>query len=512
MKTQEHNIKTSKFITELQSEIEELSFKLSQAQERISWWEEQYKLSRARKFGKSSEKIDKQLGFFDEIGPSENNDESLNVATEDAEDQSVSDTRKKKTVGRKIDTSKLLRETCTHDLIDEEKKCVKCGSQMHAIGEDKTKKLIYIPATVKLIEHVYPKYACRSCDTIKMQKREEGPIPKSMATSSLIAEIIISKYERHIPLYRRSEMFARDGIDLPDNTLGNWVMKACDALAPLNDALWEEIKKSQYLQVDETPVKVLNADKKGYMWCYHNPAPDNRYVIYDYHLSRGAEVPKTRLKDFQGLLQTDGYGGYNPLRERDDIINLGCFAHCRRKFCDAQKVSGKKAKGLAAHAVKTIAQLYRIEKKIKTDANDEKEAYRQEHAKPILNKLFSWLIENKSKVLPKSQLGNAFTYALNQWSQLSAYIDHGEANIDNNWVENKIRPFALGRRNWLFVGNERGGKAAALLYSLIQTCQANGINSRSYFNYILNQSAKLRRGEVEAKTLLPQFIDPDLLK
>ncbi len=237
-----------------------------------------------------------------------------------------------------------------------------------------------------------------------------------------------------------------------------------------------------------------------------------RFVIFDYHLSRGAEVPTTRLVNFQGKLQTDGYSGYNTLRDREDIENFGCFAHCRRKFNDAKKVAGNSTKGLAAQAIKTIAKLYRIEKKIKSYVPKEKKAYRQEHAKPILKAFFKWLTENQPKVLPKSKLGDAFTYALNQWSQLSAYADHGEVHIDNNLVENLIRPFALGRRNWLFVGNERGGHAAALLYSLIQTCKLNNINSRAYFEYILNQVPKLRRGEIEAKSLLPQFIEPEVLK
>lgn len=283
-------------------------------------------------------------------------------------------------------------------------------------------------------------------------------------------------------------------------------------LAPLGEALWEQVNDSHYLQVDETPVKVLDQDKKGYMWCYHNPEPGNRFVLFDYHLSRGSEVPNSKLVNFKGILQTDGYSGYNYQRDRKEVTNVGCFGHCRRKFTDAHKVAGETTKGLASKAINMIAKLYRIETEIKKYTIEAKREHRQIHAKPILEKMFKWLLDNSSSVLPKSKLGNAFTYAINQWSQLSAYIDHGEVHIDNNWVENQIRPFALGRRNWLFIGNERGGHAAALLYSLIQTCKANNINSRAYFTHILNLVPKLRRKEIDAKSILPQFIDPEILK
>jgi transposase len=451
MKTHHFSNNTSAQVALLEAENQVLKEQLAQVQEQVVWWEEQYKLARQRSFGKSSEKNLGQFDLFDEIEKpaiEENNDNPADTET-------ITYTRNKKTKGRNIDTTKLPREICVHALSDEEKQCQGCGTSMQQIGEDKIEKLIYVPAIIKVLEHVYPKFACRACETIKMPKKEEGPILKSMATSSLIAEIIISKYERHIPLYRRSQMFARDGIDIPDNTLGNWVMQACEVLSPLREVLWEQINQSHYLQVDETPVKVLDEDKKGYMWCYHNPDSSNRFVLFDYHLSRGSQVPTARLQNFQGVLQTDGYSGYNTLRNRDGVINMGCFAHCRRKFNDALQVAGATTQGLAAKAIQFIGKLYRIETAIKTYSLEAKKAYRQEHAKPVLHEFFAWLTEKKTNVLPKSQLGNAFTYAINQWSQLSIYIEHGEVNIDNNWVENQIRPFALGRRNWLCVSRRR---------------------------------------------------------
>lgn len=492
-------------LNQTSSRLVEANAQLAQAQEKISWWEEQHKLARLKRFGKSSEKLNSQSQLFDEI-------EKAEITETIDEQETITYIRKKKTKGRNIDTSKLPRETKLHPLTDEEKNCICCGNMMKQIGEDKVEKLVYIPATIKVIEHIYPKFACKACEQIKSPEKEQGPIPKSMATSSLITEIIISKYERHIPLYRRSQMFARDNIDIPDNTLGNWVMAVSDGLSPLTAAFWDAVKNSHYLQVDETPVKVLAEDKKGYMWCYHGLDPGNRFVLFDYHLSRGQEVPEARLEDFTGILQTDGYTGYNPLRKRADIINIGCFAHCRRKFTDAAKVAGNTTQGLAGKAISFIGKLYRIETHIKFFSNDNRKAYRQEHAKPILDAFYQWLIDNQSKVLPKSQLGIAFHYAIAQWPTLSTYIHHGEVNIDNNLVENQIRPFALGRRNWLFVGNERGGHAAALLYSLIQTCKINDINTRAYFQYVLDKIPDMRRKNIDPKLLLPQHINPELLK
>lgn len=228
MKSNATPTKEASSVAILQAEVEELKKQLAQAVEKNLWWEEQYKLARQRRFGKSSEKHIGQDDLFDEIEMPE-----LEEGEEDKNKETITYTRKKKTKGRNIDTSKLSREICRHALSAEEQKCDCCGNDMHQIGEDKKEELIYIPATTKVIEHIYPKFACRPCEKIKSSKRDEGPIPKSMATSSLIAEIIISKYENHIPLYRRSKMFARDGIDIPDNTLGNWMMQACDVASSL---------------------------------------------------------------------------------------------------------------------------------------------------------------------------------------------------------------------------------------------------------------------------------------
>ena len=245
------------------------------------------------------------------------------------------------------------------------------------------------------------------------------------------------------------------------------------------------------------------------MWGYHSLEPDNQFVLFEYNRSRSGKTASDNLERYRGILQTDGYGGYNSLRARDDIISLGCWAHCRRKFTDVVKISSKSGK--AHEVVKWIGKLYQIESEAreKNLSFDARKELRQSQAPPILRKIQE--VITKSIPPPKSALGKAITYALNQWGDLTRYVDHGEGEIDNNLMENQIRPFAIGRKNWLFLGNERSAKIAAFFYSLIQTCRINDIDARKYLIHVLTQAAGMRRGEVDPKNLLPQFIDRSLL-
>ena len=488
----------------LETENSKLKSELEESHKKASWYEEQIRLWKQRQYGKKSETSQSlQLPYFDETETEEEN------KSEEAT-QTITYTRKQKRVGRKIDTSKLPRERCIHDLAESDKKCSCCGNELEKIGEDKSEQLEYIPAQIKVIEHIRPKYACRKCETIKMSPKPESPIAKSMAGASLITEIIISKYEHHLPLYRRSQMLLQEGIEIPANTLGNWVMQSGEVLLPLKDALVSQIEKINVLQADETPVKVLTKDRKGYMWCYHSSVPSNRFVIFEYSDNRNGSVADKRLENYQGILQTDGYSGYNGLRSKKEIINIGCWAHCRRKFAEIVKTT--KVTGKAHEAVSYIRKLYTIEDKARELSFAARKKLRQEETKPILDKMHKWLQRSYTTTPPQSGLGKAINYALNQWTYLYEYINHGEAEIDNNWCENQIRPFAIGRKNWLFAGNTKGAETAALLYSLIQSCKLNSINARKYFNYVLQQTHKLRRGEIDSTSLLPQFIDKNLLE
>lgn len=490
-------IETNARLTE---ENHQLKQSLEEAQKKINWFLEQIKLSKQRHFAAKTESSEYlQLSFdWEEL------EESEAIGTE-----TITYTRNKKSVGRKIDTSKLPREVITHDLSEEEKSCKQCGKRLEKFGEDRSEQLEYVPEQIKVIEHVCAKYTCRCCESVVMAPKPEMPIPKSMATPSLITEVIIKKYQHHQPWYRQSQILRQNGIDIPDNTIGHWFMQAGEVLLPLAEALHKQLGVTKILQADETPVKMLRDNINGYMWGYHSLDPNNRFIIFEYNDSRSGKVANETLINYQGILQTDGYSGYNQLRLNNEIINLGCWAHCRRNFAEVVKVSNKAGK--AHEVMRWISKLYQIE----SDARDknldftERKKLREQQAPPILDKIHVLL--TNTTPLPKSALGKAVGYALNQWKYLTRYIEYGEAEIDNNLIENQIRPFALGRKNWLFLGNQKSAKIAALFYSLIQTCRLNDIDPRKYLNYVLSQSPKMRRKEVDPAILLPQFIDRSLL-
>jgi transposase len=485
----------------------QLKSNLEEAEKKIDLLIEQIKLSKLRHFGKKTETSGQlQLELvFDEI--EELQDET---ATESSEEltETITYTRKKKTVGRKIDTSNLPREQIVYDLTEEEKRC-KCGGQLKKFGEDKSEQLEYIPAQIKVIEHVCSKYSCDCCEIVKTAVKPEMPIAKCMAAPGLITEVVIKKYEHHIPWYRQSKIFAQDGIDIPANTICNWFLKAGEVLEPLNTALKDQLNHTGILQVDETPVKVLKKESKGYMWCYHSCEPKNKFILYEYSNSRESQSVNDNLKNYQGILQTDGYSGYDAIGKKDGIIKLGCWAHCRRKFAEVVKISS--STGKAHEVIKWIGKLYQIESLAREQQFDfaARKKIRQEQAPAILEKIHE--LVTKSTVSSKSALGRAMLYTVNQWKELNGYVNHGEAEIDNNWVENQIRPFAIGRKNWLFLGNETAGNTAAFFYSILQTCRMNNIDARKYLIYALLQACKMRRGEVEPNTILPQFIDKSLL-
>ena len=493
------------------NENSKLKISLEEAREKIHWFEEQIKLGRQRHFGKSSETLSSIQGelIF-------NAQETLNLGSQEkeknvsSESQTITDPRKTK--GRKLDTSKLPRKQVFHDLPADEKKCSTCAGDLHKIREDVSEQIEIIPKQVYVVEHIHPQYGCRHCETVQSAEKEPSPIPKSMAGASLIGDVIISKYEHHLPLYRQSKILAGLNIDIPDNTLGKWVMQSGEALRPMDEALEAEILAASYLQVDETPVKLLEPEKKAFMWCYLSPLSGHRLIRFRFDLSRSGEVVKSDLKDFKGLLQNDGYSGYNGMREKSEVVPFGCMAHSRRKFAEIAKIS--KTVGKAHEALKYFAALYRIENQAREQKLifEERKKLRQKESAPILEKFQDWLVKSKNQVPPQSTIGAAIQYALNQWCYLIQYVHHGEVEIDNNWVENEIRPFALGRRNWLFLAHEESAQIAALFYSLIQSARLNNLNSRIYMHYLLTQVHALRKKEINARDLLPHRIDRNQLQ
>ena len=352
-----------------------------------------------------------------------------------------------------------------------------------------------------MIETVRLQYSCRHCEKtdtkvkIKIAPLPSSPIPKSIATPSLLSQIITSKYQYSLPLYRQETMFKQHGIDLNRKTMSEWMIKTSTLFKPIVEKLHQYLLKQPVVQADETTLKVIREDKtKCYMWVYcsgtdspnENQHDIKNIVLYDYHASRAGRCAVDYLQGFNGYLQADGYKGY----EQVDAELIGCMAHARRKFVEAQTAQPKNKSGRAQLAITKIAELYRVEKDIKGLSADEKKTIRQEKSLPLLKDFKQWLDKSIQQVLPKSAIGKAIQYTLNQWDKLSGYIKSGDINIDNNRAERAIKPFVIGRKNWMFCNTASGANASAILYSLIETAKANGLTPFNYLMFLLEELPK----------------------
>jgi len=473
--------------------------------------QEQLNLALARRYAASSEKLSPdQIRLFDEA--------EVEVQEELAEDETVTvpeHSRKKR--GRKKLPDTLPRVDVVHVLSAEEQVCPHDGASLTEIGEVVSEQLDIVPAKIQVIRHIRKQYACKCGQCIKTAALPPQPIPKSLASPGLLAHITVSKYQDALPLYRQETILRRIGVELPRATLANWMIKAGALVQPVINLLRDRLLAYDIVQMDETPVQVLKepgkrAQSKSYLWLQRGGPPDQPVVLYDYDPGRGAGVPLRLLEGFRGYLQTDGYDGYNAAVVSNHLMHVGCMAHARRKFSDAVKAQGKNRKsGKAQHGLALIQKLYRVEKQAKQLTPLERFDYRQQHAKPILERLRSWLDDSLPKVLPGSTAGKALNYLHNEWDKLTCYLDDGRLEIDNNLAENAIRPFVVGRKNWLFSTSVKGVNASANLYSLIETTKANGLEPYAYLRYLFAELP--RAGTVETiEALLPGNVNPEHIK
>jgi len=482
---------------------------------------EQIRLLRAQLYGRKSEKIipedgPQPLPLFDMPEPEGLEEESV-------EEIHVPEHTRKK-CGRKPLPEYLPRTEIVHD-IDEGDKVCNCGCRLKRIGEETSEQLDIIPAQVQVIRHIRPKYACPECEGVK----DDGPtvkiapvppqiIPKSIVSSGLLAHILTGKFVDHLPFYRQEKQLVRLGVDVSRTSMCRWAMQAAETCQPLLNLLEEEVLAGMYIQADETTVQVLNEPgrsptSKSYMWVFRRGDPDRPILIYQYHPTRAGDAANAFLRDFAGTVQTDGYAGYNFLDTKKAIRHIGCWAHARRKFTDVTKALGKKRKtGAADKALRYIRKLYGIEKKIRNGDYSAEQIYeiRQAESKPLLDDFEAWLKKKKLQTPPKGLLGKAVAYTLNQWHRLVGYIEDGHLSIDNNMAENSIRPFVVGRKNWLFSGTPEGAEASALLYSLIETAKANTLEPYAYLRYIFDKLPLATTLE-EYEALLPWNITPEQL-
>lgn len=373
------------------------------------------------------------------------------------------------------------------------------------IGVVETEILEYVEAKIIVKKYVRGKYLMPD-GSILIADLPSLPVPRGNVGPGLLSHLIVSKYVDHLPFYRQRQMFKRQGVELAESTINDWFHAGCDLATPLYDCLKQQVLGCDYLMADETPIAVLTDDKpgsthKGYYWVYYNPV--TKSVFFDYRKGRGSEGPTELLKDFKGALQTDGYAGYVVLDDDPNITLLACMAHARRKFDEARKNDQTRAE----QALSLIQKLYDTERKARESQLDhgQRKELRIAEAKPVMDELYQWLIDNKPpKTLPQSAIGKAIEYTLNLWPRLSRYLDDGKYEIDNNLIENSIRPVALGRKNYLFAGSHEAAQRAAMIYSFFATCKINNIEPSKWmtkmFTRIPDHSIQL------LEELLPQYL------
>lgn len=467
---------------------------------------EELRLARQQRFSPSSEKNILQPDLFDEAGVELT--EELKAQIEEKNELKTND-EKKHPVRRPLPKD-FPRERILHDIPESEKVCT-CGAHLLKIGEEVTEQLKYIPAQLSVIQHVRPKYACKPCQgNVKIAPMPLLLLPKSMATPELMAHTIVTKYADHIPLYRQEAIWQRLDIDLPRSSLCAWILKTAELCEPLIRCLQKNIIQGDYTQADETTLQVLDEmgrdnTTKSYIWVYRGGHLEKPSIVFEYQETRGGYHPKEFLQGFKGYLQTDAYSGYHWVEKTSGMCAVGCMAHARRPFADCAKLSKKP--GLSAEALNFFKKLYAIEKEAreKTLSAEQRYQLRKKQAPPILDEFKSWLDHHLTKVSPQQKLGQAIQYSLRQWDLLNHYLKDGRIEIDNNRIENVIRPFAVGRKNWLFSGSPRGAKAGAILYSLIETCKANGVEPYQYFTAMLSRIRFCTTDE-DYQQLLPQVI------
>lgn len=477
---------------ELIKMINEKDKKIELLTEQLNWYTQQIKLQQKKLFGSSSEKtvLPDQISLFDEIEI-----ESTPIKTEPKLEE-VTYKRKKKNNKRGIDISSLPAVTKIYDL--ENKNCPDCGEPLRKIGENIRKELVYYPARYEVIEHVQYVYTCDKCEEDSLKSRifkadmKAPVIYKSFASSSLLSYIIDNKFNKALPLYRQEVMFNQIGLKLSRQTMANWMIKLYNEyFKRMTDYMHRILLQSEYLHADETTNQVLNVPDqkpttKSYMWVYKTGRSEDKQIVhFIYENTRGHEHARRHLEGYHNILQTDGYQAYDKL---DNIRHMGCWAHCRRKYSEAldSAPSGTDLKRTASYRLlHKINKLFTLEKKLADKSYEEIKETRQKEAKPIIDDFFKDVKECAKVAVDKTKLSQALTYSINQEENLRLYLEDGRIEISNNRAENSIRPFCVGRRNWLFSNTVKGAEASAAIYSLVETAKLNDLKPYDYFEYLL---------------------------
>jgi transposase len=486
-------------ICDLERQLEELAATSDERERAFACLKEELLILKRKLFGPRRERLPDDPGqghLFDVAPPSSTS------AEPDADDFAKADPPKaRRRRGRRPIPDHVSRTDVPHEVPEADQRCA-CGRMKTKIGEDITEQLDFVPSKIVVLRHIYPKYACSCCqDGVTRAPTAPAPIPGGLPTAGLLAHIIVNKFFAHLPLYRQQDELARAGIFFPRSTLCDWIMRSGELLKPLVDLMHMEVLRSRAIQGDETPVPVLDptrdSTRKGYIWTTIGDR-DHRYTTCHYTDSRSRDGPAKFLAGFQGFLQTDAYSSYESIvrESAGRIIAVGCWAHARRDFFDARLHYPREAH----HVLGLITQLYDIEDEIVNLDDVGRLAERQARSVPILKRLETFLREQKQTALPQSKFGQAIGYALNRWDALLRYTTDGALEIDNNRSERTLRPCAIGRKNWMFFGSDRGGETAAICMSVLASAKRHGIEPMAYVTALLTA---LSSDKVDLRSLLP---------
>lgn len=485
--------------SELEQGYTQLSSRNHALEAENEWLREQVKLSKSQKFGPSSEKgiaDGTQLGIFNEAELSRDADATEPTAEEISKKKAQ---ERKKKGAKKNKIKNLPIDRVDYRLSEEEQVCPKCGSSLHEMKKIVHDEIVVVPAQYKVHRTVQHIYSCRNCEKRDIEATIiKAPAPKhffrnSLASPSILADIICKKYLLAQPLYRQEQELARYGLDLKRPTLSNWIIRAADLyLYRIADVIEKKLLSGDIIQADETELQVLKekgraAQSKSYMWVYTNGNTAPPCYVYRYAPGRGQEYPKDFLKGFSGYLQTDGYTAYDAVvrDSQEMIVHVGCFAHARRKFTDARKASSVKDPPNILKGIAFCDKLFNIERECSDMSPESRISYRREHAAPVLDAYFAWLRSIEADVLPKSKLGMAVKYSLDQEQKLRRYLDDGRLELSNNRAERAVKPFVIGRKNWLFSNTPDGADASAMIYGIVETAKANGLKPFEYLDHVL---------------------------
>ncbi|MDK2856767.1 MAG: transposase [Bacillota bacterium] len=492
----EENAKLAKQVAELTAMVE--------------WFKEQFRLSQKRQFASSSERTvsSKQLGIFNEA-------EAEAHPLPEPTLETITYTRRKQRRHREAVLKDLPVETVEYRLSPEEQVCPQCGGPLHEMSTEVRQELKIIPARVKLVKHVRYIYSCRRCEreevtTPVITAPMPAPIlPGSLASPSALAYIMDQKYVEGIPLYRQEQQLARLGIELSRQSMANWILYGADKwLKPLYNRMRELMLKQDILYAYETTLQVLHepgraAQTQSYLWLYRTGHTGPPIILYEYQTTRGGQHPQKFLSGFKGYLHVDGYAGYNGL---PNVTLVGCWAHARRKFDEALKAlpDTKRSAAVAAkEGLEFCNRLFAIERDLKDVTPEERYQKRLKESLPLLDAFWAWLNQQSSQVLPKSAFGQAVNYCLSQWDKLVAFLQYGRLETSNNRSERSIKPFVIGRKNWLFANTPRGTQASATIYSIVETAKENGLNPFRYLTYLFETLPNM---DITNQTALDQVL------